>query len=699
MQQESAEVGERSSTIATLRVGLLGGFRVERAGVAIPDFVWQRRSAKRLTKLLATRPSHALHREQILEILWPNADVDSARNSLAKALHAARRALEPGRLPREDSAYLHVRDDMITLETDHVLIDADNFQRLAQSALRLATVSASAYETALAAYTGVLLPEDLYEDWPSERRHYLADLNVRLLLGLAETLGKRGAHRGAVDRLRSALQEDPTREDVHRQLMLLYGAMGARGLALRQFEICRALLRRELNMAPDRETTALYQELLANRVQQRTTRLEPRASATGFDGALTLDGAPATPFVGRELVLQLLGERLARSEAGNGGLVVISGEAGVGKTRLMAKFALDAQRLGVCVLGDRGHASSFPYGPFAAAVEGYVAGRPEAERTELALRYPALGCLIPSVETATSPSLMTDGPDAAHMHLGTEIARLLTEVAEAQPVVVVLGDLDEAHSSSLGLLQYLANLARQRRWLIIGTLRDESMVPGSDPLRMLTSMTHEHLCLHVKLQSLRRQECDHLVRTLLRGRFVTSGFLDRIYSLTLGNPLFVEELVRDMGERDEPRTAELSWHDLSPESFRVPATVRALVERAVAPLGPSVRRVLELAAVAGTGVALDELRKAAAGLQPPLSNVELFDALDRALSTRMLIERRDAYTIRHTLVREVLLEELPQHRRAQLSAALGHSGVESLSLRDVGTRAPFRSRSPEPELR
>jgi DNA-binding SARP family transcriptional activator len=644
MQLQSAGVDETNAR-ATLRVGLLGGFRVERAGVAVPDFAWRRRSAKRLTKLLATRPSRALHREQVLETLWPDADLDSARNSLAKALHAARHALEPERLPREGSSYIHLRDDMITLDTDHVLIDAENFQRLAQSALRLATVSA--YETALAAYTGVLLPEDLYEDWPSERRHYLADLNVRLLLGLAETLEKLGAHRGAVDRLRTALQEDPTREDVHRQLMRLYGAMGARGLALRQFEMCRDLLRAELNVVPDRQTTALYQELVANEVEQRTVVLEQAPGATGFAEALHLDGDPTTPFVGRESVLQLLNERLTRAEAGGGGLVVVTGEAGVGKSRLVAKFALDAQRRGACVLGDRGHTSSFPYGPFVAAVEGYVASRPAPERTDLVSRYPALGCLVPSVATPTPLTLMNDGPDAAYVRLGTEIARLLTEVAEEQPVVVVIGDLDEAHSSSLGLLQYLANL----------------------------------------------------VRTLLGDRAVESSFLDRVYSLTFGNPLFAEELVREVVERDATRTTELSSHDLSPDSFRVPAPVHALVEKAIAPLGSSVRRVLELAAIAGMGIALDDLHRAAERLQPPLSNVDLFDALDRVLSTGMLLEIRDEYTIRHTLVREVLLEHLPQHRKAQLSAALGYPAIERVPLMDPSTRASYRPRSPEPELR
>ena len=170
---------------------------------------------------------------------------------------------------------------MITLDTEHVRVDADNFQELAHRALQLAT--ASAYETALAAYTGVLLPEDIYEDWPAQRRLVLADLHIRLLLALGDVLADRGAYGDAVVRLQCALQEDPTREDVHRQLMRVYGAMGARGLALRQFEICRALLRSEIDVAPDPETTSLYQDLIANHDHQRTIQPELRPLGERLD--------------------------------------------------------------------------------------------------------------------------------------------------------------------------------------------------------------------------------------------------------------------------------------------------------------------------------------------------------------------------------------------------------------------------------
>jgi DNA-binding SARP family transcriptional activator len=179
--------------VPPLRVRLLGGFQVEREDLTGPVSVWQRRTAKTLTKLLATYPGHAMHREQILDILWPGIDVDSALNSFGKALHAARRAIEPELIPRKGSAYLRLTDAMLALNTQHVRIDADQFQELAEAAIQRRDVPS--YEAALAAYSGELLPEDRYEDWCAERRSLLVELRLRVLLGLAGTL--EGRARGA----------------------------------------------------------------------------------------------------------------------------------------------------------------------------------------------------------------------------------------------------------------------------------------------------------------------------------------------------------------------------------------------------------------------------------------------------------------------------------------------------------------------
>ncbi len=159
-----------------VRVSLLGGFRIERNGDEQAEPDWPRRSAKTLTKLLAAHRVHALHREQIIDILWPEVDAESALNSFGKALHAARRALEPGLERRRDSSYLRLTDSVLALNTRRIVIDADVFESLAGDAMRSGEVSA--YQAALAAYCGELLPEDRYEPWCAERRSALAELHA-----------------------------------------------------------------------------------------------------------------------------------------------------------------------------------------------------------------------------------------------------------------------------------------------------------------------------------------------------------------------------------------------------------------------------------------------------------------------------------------------------------------------------------------
>ena len=653
-----------------LRLELLGGFRVERAGVGRPVAGWQRRTAKTLTKLLSTHPRHCLHREQVLEILWPDAEIDSALNSFGKALHAARRALEPELLPRESSTYLQLTDSMLALDTRRVWIDADHFESLAESALRHWDVAG--YECALAAYGGELLPEDRYEDWCAERRDRLAALHIQLLLAMADAHEKRGAHRASAARLHEVLQHDPTREDAHRRLMALHSSLGARDQAMRQFQTCEDALRRELDLAPEESTVELYREIQADRIPRRIPTPEPES------GRVESVHWPTTnqrvPLVGRDSVLRELGDELTRAGEGKGRMIVVTGEAGVGKTRLVEGLASEARRQGAAVLsgGSGAHANHLAYGPFAVALEGYVASRPDAERSHLAERFPPLVPFVPSLGIGREIQPLTDR-SADELYLAPAIVRLLTDLARIQPVLLVLGDLHDLHPSSLDLLEYLAQLASQRRWVIVGTRREEGLEGGAELSRMVDTTEREGLCLQVELQPLDRADCARLVRALLPGGRVDDAFVGHVYARSLGTPLFVEELLSEMRARGELILTKGSWRAVASLGAWVPARVRALVALRVGSMEQSVRRVLALAAANGMEISLSDLRTGGAALHPPVSDVALFNALDRALAIRILEERDDSYAFRHPLVRSALYEDLSKHRRDELHAALEHS--------------------------
>ena len=665
--------------IAPLHVRLLGGFCIERSDVGQAVSDWPRRSAKTLIKLLAVQPGHALHREQVIDVLWPKVNAESALNSLGKALHVARRALQPSLPRRQDSAYLRLADGMLVLSTDHAVVDTDQFEQLAEDALRRREISV--YEDAFAAYGGELLPEDRYESWCSERRTALAELHIRLLLGMAETLEHRGSYSEAADRLGDVLQQDPTRESVHRQLMRLHASMGAPDRAVRQFHSCEAVLRQELDLAPQPETISLCDEILASRVPQQWSTPDRVNGQGGLSKSSPVHAAAnGCPFVGRERVIRHMFGQLLRRDGEQPGMIVVSGETGVGKTRLLDEFAIQASARGAVTLcGGRGaHADQFACGAFAVALEDYAANRSEAERTELARAYPALARFVPSLGAGIP--LPAPAPDLRdyYLDLFPSIVQFLMDLARTKPVLLVLGDLHEADAVGLDLIKYLAHLAVGTPLLMVGALRDPDIEADAGFLQMIEAMTRERLWLRIDLHCLSRQATDQLVHAMLTSAHVSDDTLAQVYAQSRGNPLFVRELVEGMSAHGSPVAADEGCQDLSWLAARLPTRRRIIIGMRVALMDEPLRRVLGLAAAVGAAeISLSQLRAGAAALKPPVDIPVLFDALDRALRLRLLEERGEGYAFRHPVVRAALYDCLPRHRRDELRAALTTPGGRS----------------------
>jgi DNA-binding SARP family transcriptional activator len=212
----------------SVEITVLGGFRVAVDGVPTATRGWARRSAAALVKILALAPGHRLHREQVMDLLWPDESPDRSSPRLHKAAHFARRAAG-----RHDAVVL--RDDVVWLFPDaDVSVDAIRFEQLARVAV--AEEDADAAWDALAWYRGDLLPGDRYEDWATDRRE-------RLQLRRLDVLRVAGEWRELVEL-------DPTDEDAHVELMRRHLAAGDGAAALRQYDHLERVLERELAMEP-----------------------------------------------------------------------------------------------------------------------------------------------------------------------------------------------------------------------------------------------------------------------------------------------------------------------------------------------------------------------------------------------------------------------------------------------------------------
>ena len=333
----------RSKQTGVLRIGLLGGFSVSVGERKVDQSAWRLRKAASLLKLLALSPSHRLHRERAMDLLWPDLGLRAASNNLRQALHVARKTLHPD--PEIASRYLSLGGQQVLLCPHAELwVDVDAFEEAAETARR--SRDPAAYRAAIELYSGELLPEERYEEWAHSRRGELRQMFLSLLVELARLYEERGGEEDsapAVQALQSVLAEEPTNEEAHVGLMRLYASSGRQGEALRQYvRLCEALSS-GLGGEPSVPARALREEIAAGRFAAGPTQLrrEPAGQPTGETsrgGGTQAHNLPAqrSSFVGREREMLEIKRAMAMTR-----LLTLSGAGGSGKTRLASEVARD----------------------------------------------------------------------------------------------------------------------------------------------------------------------------------------------------------------------------------------------------------------------------------------------------------------------------------------------------------------------
>jgi predicted ATPase/DNA-binding SARP family transcriptional activator/DNA-binding CsgD family transcriptional regulator len=280
-------------------------------------------------KLLALAPGHRLHREQVMELLWPDLSRRNASNNLRQALHAARRTLDPA----AGSRYLATEDESLVLcPGGDLWVDVDAFEEAAATARRVR--DPAAYRAALDLYAGELLPGDRYEEWAEARRQELRHTWLSLHVGLARVYEERGEYEKGIETLQRSVSEEPTNEQMHASLMRLYAFSEQQGEALAQYERLREALSGQLDAQVSANTELLREEIAGGTLLSAHPTVTPieEPSDTGRHNL----PASRTSFVGREHEMIEIKRHLAMTR-----LLTLTGAGGSGKTRLALEVARD----------------------------------------------------------------------------------------------------------------------------------------------------------------------------------------------------------------------------------------------------------------------------------------------------------------------------------------------------------------------
>ena len=262
----SSEISTNLSAPPRLRVQTLGQFRVWLDGVEIGQTVWGREAALQLFQFLITtrRRGLKLHKEQIIDRLWPELDVDSGDRNFKVALHAANKTLEPERKPRTEPYFIQRQGLAYGLNLEAVWIDADAFEQLisegSQTLAQDRAVAIAHYQAALVLFHGEYLPERQYEDWSTAERERLQILALNVMTTVAELVVETNPLE-SIRLTQQVLTLDPVWENAYRIQMAAYLNQGNRPLAWRTYQHCVKMLDEELGLEPLPETQALLKQI------------------------------------------------------------------------------------------------------------------------------------------------------------------------------------------------------------------------------------------------------------------------------------------------------------------------------------------------------------------------------------------------------------------------------------------------------
>ncbi len=640
--------------------------------------------------LISNRQVHS--REKLATLFWGETSERQAKGSLRNTLYELRRDLSPGNKPAERYILAESNTLCFNPEADYWL-DAEEFERLLDKKAEGERVRMDNCGQAVELYRGDFLEgfivRDSYEfeDWSFFERERLQRRFLEALTELSDYCNRQGEYEKAIAYAIQILSRDNLQENIHRQLMRLYYLAGNRSAALRQYEICKEVTERELGVAPLAETTTLYEQILRQELVKPPAR---EMESPSIEIQWQPRPSPLRPWpkpeylssslVGRDKEYAQLIRHLEAASRGRGQLVIIDGEIGIGKTRLVQEL-LDRAEPDFHLLIGRCYESemALPYQPLVEALRGYLPTLDLSRLQVSSLWLREVSKLIPELSEA-----LPDLPNSVPLNTDTERSRLfegvvqfLVALSRQHPLNLFIDDLHWADQATLTLLQYLARHVTRERMLLIGAYRTEDL---NEPLtNTMRSLKQEGLLARITLRRLTLEDVTTLIREMAGMESGGEKFSHRLYRETEGNPFFISEVIRSLFEEGILYQDEHGWStdlkdfDTSYAQIPIPASVREVIQARLNRLDDVSYQVLETAAVFRQQFYFVTVKRAC-----DKSEDEALDAFDKLLRAQLIKEvevgiKGSSYDFNHDKVREVAYQQMSGARRQQVHRRVGEA--------------------------
>ena len=593
----------------------------------------------RLQTLLAYFLLHQgipISRQQLAFLFWPDTSERQSRGNLRQLIHRLRTAL-----PVVKDCIKYSGNNLVWDCKIHIWFDVTVFEELAQK-----TNDSIALQQAEKVYAGDLMP-GFYDDWVLTERERLNQKFIQVLDHLVDLYDASGNYQRAVDTLQRLQTQDTLREDTYRRMMSLYAKMGDLAGVHRTYKACKDQLKLELGLDLSPPTQELYHNLIDSRSVHTTTQTDGRY-----------------PLVGRD---KEWADLLAVWSAGmfeKYRLVMITGEAGIGKTRLVEELLLWSKRDGFqqlvthCYTAD----SLLAFAP----IITWLHQMQIPDLDDIWLRE--ISRLLPELQAAR-PDLGAPAPLTEpwqRQRLFEALRRFI--LSSSQPVLLVIDDIQWCDSESLDWLYYLLRADWQsadtdiRQVILVATLRREELSENTNLQTLLSRLTRNDQLVEIGLDPLNAAASTQLA-TEVAGVEINNAQADWVFRESEGNPFFIVEIVREslriLGNVQSPLQRDLNSINGSGE-MSIPPTVRSLILYRISRLSTGARDLIEIASVIGHIVDTKLLKVAF-----DRTDDELGTQLDELWRAGLLHEHGNyAYDFSHDKIGEVVYSELnPAHRR------------------------------------